>query len=34
MLLDLLNKMDSELRLTKLPKNLVLESYLLKAMKL
>jgi len=34
MLLDLFNKMDSELRLTKFPKYLILESYLLKAMKL
>lgn len=34
MLLDLFNKLDSELRLTKFPKNLIIESYLLKAMKL
>jgi DNA polymerase III delta subunit len=33
-LLDLFNKMDSDLRLTTYPKKLVLESYLLKAMKL
>jgi DNA polymerase III delta subunit len=34
MLLDLFNKLDVELRLTKFPKNLIIESYLLKAMKL
>lgn len=33
MLLDTFNKLDSELRLTKLPKNLVIESYILKAIK-
>jgi DNA polymerase-3 subunit delta len=32
-LLDTLNKLDAELRSTKFPKNIVIESYLLKAMK-
>lgn len=32
--MDILNKLDSELRLTKFPKSLIMESYLLKVMKL